>query len=346
MNDLDTLRELRADLAAPGSNALASARARLLDHAFARAPHVAPRRRVGRYVAATAAVALVVAGAVVTGYERFGPTGGSGAARPVSPSADPSQPAPDGTAQGILALASRAALAMPAAQPRAGQYRYRKEMFQVTDRTTPPELGDGGTYESWARVGGGPGRVRIVYDGGHVEDHETSGAPLDDPDYAGLWPPLTDDVLARMPTDAAAMREFVHQNQVPLAEAQTNERGNDSWPPSSDFDLCTVLLWSPLLSPEQRAAAFEAVGQLPDVSLDEDVVDSAGRHGVGIVYDGQWRRTTLIIDRDDHQLLGYIEEITSLEGIPVDVRRTLSVGSSTSYAVVDRGIVDSVDERP
>ena len=245
--------------------------------------------------------------------------------------------------------AQTVAQAPSAAPATKGQYTYIKEVYRVIQ----PNVGaseDSMTAEFWFRVGGNVGalgRLHFEYETGDVLDivrgngqtvvtqngqvvpERTLDLPKwfrDDPDPSGQW--LPDDEVATAPTNAADMLDFV--------------RGQF---PGREFDPLVDLLTQPILTPQQRAAVYEALGRLPDLGLVPDAVDATGRPGIGIVHDGP-QRVTLIPDADSYQLLGY-EKLLNFD-VPEDLRDApeLQRGSGTAVAILDLGVVDSVDERP
>lgn len=85
-------------------------------------------------------------------------------------------------------------------------------------------------------------------------------------------------------------------------------------------------------SPELRAALLELIAPL-DLAWDGDAVDPVGRSGVSLSMQVAGIRTTLVFDPTDSALLSYSSE-------------RVDQGLVTSYAFVQRGVVDSVRERP
>jgi len=343
MNDLDTLRTMRADVPPPSHDVLADARSRLLDRTGARSRWHPPRPRAGWQAAAAATIVVVLGvGAIVSTYER---AGGPDDRVHASPS-------PTDTAQSVLARAAQTVARAPSASPATqGQYSYIKMVYRVIQ----PNVGaneDDMIAEFWFRIGGNVGalgRLHFEYETGDVLDMVRSNGQTvmtqngqavtertldlpkwfrDDPDPSAGW--LPDDEVATAPTNAADMLDFV-RGQFPF--------------PGVEFDTLVGLLTQPILTSQQRAAAYEALAQLPDLSLLPDAVDATGRHGVGIVHDGP-QRTTLILDADSYQLLGY-ERLMNFDA-PEEMSDApeLQRGSGTAFAILDLGVTDRVDERP
>jgi len=350
VNDLDLLRTMRSDTPPPSQDALRRARSRLLDRAASRVRWLPPRLRAGWQTAAAATIVIVLGvGAIVSTYERAG--------GPADRSAAPTE---SDAVRVALAEAAAGARTAPAVHATKGQFWYFKEVYRVIQ----PDVGadeDNMTAEYWYRVGnerpGGLGRIHFEYEFGDVLDIVWNGSqtvvrqngqvveertlrlPLwfrDDPtDPSSRW--LPEALAATAPTTAADVVEFLRN--VPPGDN-----------PGSDLGGIIGLLFHPVLSPQQRAAACEALGQLPDLSLVPDTVDIAGRHGVGIVSDSGFSRLTLILDSSSCEVLGLettvVKPVVNPTSVPDRFRGNLQPGSGNAEAILARGVVDSVDERP
>lgn len=351
MNDLDLLRTMRSDTPPPSQDALGRARSRLLDRAASRVRWLPPRLRAGWQTAAAATIVIVLGvGAIVSTYERAGGPADHG-------NGSPSQ-SPSDTVQSVLARAAQVvAQEPPAPQATDGQYWYVKEVV----RATRSDIGadeDELTAEYWYEVGSGrPGKLgrlhyeyetgfvkdvvfhggeAVVTENGQVVDHPTQpvDAFRDDPaDPASRW--LPDDAAATAPTNAADMLHFVRdQLGLPISI------------PHLELETLFGLLYQPVLTPQQHAAAYGAIGLLAegndDFRLEPDLVDVTGRHGVGIVWGNAVFRTTYILDPSSYQVLGY-ENVTDYSRMSED---DTEHGPGLAGAIVEQGVVDSVDERP
>jgi hypothetical protein len=116
----------------------------------------------------------------------------------------------------------------------------------------------------------------VVTENGQRVDHPTQPVKAfrDDPDPSLWWP--TFDTVASVPTNAADMLNFAGQ------------WGSTRPFEGRDFTTLVGLLYHPALRPEHRAAVYGAFRQAADesnFSLAPDVVDAAGRPGIGIVFD-------------------------------------------------------------
>lgn len=148
--------------------------------------------------------------------------------------------------------------------------------------------------------------------------------------------------LSQLPTEPEALRLAVE-----------NRRGGssplDPSPASSPRGGATVerlleILSEPITSPALRAAAFNALAEIPDIGLERDVADGAGRRGdaIGWVRERGFGRR-FIFDPHTGQILAEAEMIfgpkaTAEYGAP----------AGTPYretAYLQSGIVDSTQER-
>jgi hypothetical protein len=102
------------------------------------------------------------------------------------------------------------------------------------------------------------------------------------------------------------------------------------------------ILEKPTATGAIRAAAFNALAELPDIELESDVTDVAGRHGDAIVRDGgEGIGTDYTFDPDTAQLLARGETVTHPK------RMGLDVPAGTPFrqtAFLESGIVDSASE--
>jgi len=149
--------------------------------------------------------------------------------------------------------------------------------------------------------------------------------------------------LSQLPTEPEALRLVIE-----------NRRGGgatvDSSPADSPRGGATVerlleILSEPITSPALRAAAFDALAEIPGIGFERDVADGAGRRGDAIAWvreRGFGRR--YIFDPHTGRILSSAEMIfgekyAEEKGVPPETvfRETAYLGS---------GIVDSTHERP
>lgn len=101
-------------------------------------------------------------------------------------------------------------------------------------------------------------------------------------------------------------------------------------------------------TPEQRAAAYEALARVPRVILLGDVVDRLGRPGVAVAMDvkynppsGHHFRTILVFDPETAELLEERQEV-----LPSNRYRGLPAGLIEAYATYEYAVVGRIGERP
>ncbi len=114
-------------------------------------------------------------------------------------------------------------------------------------------------------------------------------------------PELAYPDLSSVPTDPAELRLAIQNHQVP---GVSDEPGGPLGAQETIEDL-GGLLSHPNASPALRAAAFNALAELPGVELKRDVTDLAGRAGDAIGYSqGNGFRIELIFDPQTSTFLG------------------------------------------
>ncbi|WP_200304291.1 CU044_5270 family protein [Streptomyces adelaidensis] len=108
------------------------------------------------------------------------------------------------------------------------------------------------------------------------------------------------------------------------------------------FDRIGELLGETIMPPATAAALYEAAAKIPGVTLIEDAVDPAGRHGVGIrrVDERAAWATEWIFDRDTLTYLGERSYLTA------DGEMGKKGMIMSENAVLKRGVVDRYRERP
>ena len=263
MNDLRAVREFRAEVPEAGPDRLAAIHDRWTASADAtttgrsRTPAATPRigswlgrvPRLGWGVAATGALAAVLGVAVV-----FAP----GDADP-GPQGTVTTPAITtvSSTQFLLKMANTVAT-RPADHSRPDQWIYVKQLIPHTDGAGKVEYRPA---ETWWRVDGK--QTARLGDSGAVEI-APAGLAGDDRSPA-QW----QRYLASLPTDPQALLDRVRQDV-----GRSDEKAFSY--------LLALLREATFASPATNAALFRALVLIPDIQLADDVVDVAGRHGVGI----------------------------------------------------------------
>ncbi|MET7460275.1 CU044_5270 family protein [Nonomuraea sp. NPDC005501] len=337
MDDLDTLRELRSDAPAGDAGRLAPARARLLAEARGE-PESASRRafrpRLGlrsRFVPRVrpmlvAAVACMVAAVAVVVVQRQGPS------RPAEP---PRYESPSVVLEQAALVASARSTRSTGSLPRPDQWQYRRTMSTGHGE----EPGKGTVLESWTRYDGTQtagfdpwGRLR-------VENQEP------DPGDDDLTPQEYHRKLRALPTDPAELLARVrgdeHWQRLPTEEAGQED------PDARAFRVLSLYLQQQaFMPPKLEAAMYRALALIPGVGVQTDVLDGAGRKGLGVFRDDpHWAaRQYLILQPGTYRYLGDRMLWLRDERAGGDLIR--SAGQSDAWAELVSGIVDRPGERP
>jgi hypothetical protein len=343
VNEIELLRELRADLPGPRAESRASARAALIARiersqqrpASAAAP--AWRRSRPRVAAALAVVALLVAlpTLLLDGDERGQPAVGEvlRAAAAIA-ATQPAEP-PPGPGQYFYTRSREAYLTTVVFNPRCATH--------LCDREHPREATRGWSVltprlrQTWIAANGA-GRAREVsakpefltpgqrrawkeagsprLGSGHVEDFALPGQPFLD----------TSD----LPTEPEALRRLIEARKIPLVGGPPGE--------AETFTLIGDMLRNTYLPPDFRAALYRVVAELPGVESLGEVKDPVGRTGAGVAYTRGSIAQELIFDPGTSALLG--EREVAARRIPeLQVPAGTEIGSAT---YLESKVVDSL----
>jgi len=310
MNDLDQLREFRAEIPYPERPRLSPGRSTLLS--AARQPQrrrFSAARRLPWLLPATAAAAAVAVAVGLVGYSLS--TGNPPAPRP---SAAPKHPAPP--SQAVLAArllhdASAAASRMPPkTTPSPGQWIYAKLVgYEYRQGTT--------SDENW-----------ITFDGTQSAYYERPGTPIT-VHTSPVTPPanIQSDPLAAFNTDATPQTAYYALASLPTAPSQllaelaktaesvgaanlvagTPVAGHAPENKSQlEFDYLSLLLWNAAggvgAPPKAEAAAFRAMAAIPGVTIQQGITDAAGNPAIGVSDDGGYDQ--LLLDPVSYQVTG------------------------------------------
>lgn len=312
MNDLDMVRDFRAEMPLPDAPRMAEGRARLLaETAVTRARAHRTRAHRTRPPGArrtrliTVAASAVAVSAAAAGYALI-----PGAAHPAAKTGEASRQAT--LAARILREASATAERAPVrAEPAPGQWIYAKTVDYQTQAGTT-------TSENWITFDG----ARTAYygsPGGPLVEHTSaSGAPgvpkgtspLDA--FSQLVTPKTAyDALSSLPTDPPALLAEIGKAAAGAdgANIAAGDPVAGSAPRNQaqlEFDYLTVLLWNAAGGvggpPQAEAAAFRAMAALPGISVQQGVTDAAGAEAIAVSDDGGYNQ--LLLDPRTYQVLG------------------------------------------
>ena len=331
MNDLDQLREFRAELPYPERSRLTPGRTRLLSVAH-RPPHrrFSSAHRNTRFLlpATAAATAIAVAaGAALTGYSLS--TGGAPAAHPSKAAPNRSAPpaSPAVLAARVLRDASAAASRVPPkATPSPGQWIYSKTVSYESQPKGPA------SNEGW-----------ITFDGTRTAYYEGPGGPLV-VHTSPTTPPadITTDPLAAFNADITPQTAYYAIASLPAAPRQllaavgkaaeavgganlaagTPVAGHDPQNTGQlEFDYLTLLLWNAAggvgAPPAAEAAAFRAMAAIPGVTVQQGITDAANEPAIGVSDDGGYDQ--LLLDPVSYQVIGLLQRSTGVGPRPAAI---------------------------
>ena len=294
MNDLDLVRELRADVPSPTRARLAPGRARLLASISRPRPRYARRAILTVGAAAAAAIAIVIANGVVSG--------------PAARSAAPTAPVTRLTLTAQLLNTAAAAVArQPAMRPEPHQWFYTK--FVQYQYGQPLQ-----SSENWETFDGrqtayfGPDGQLIVHTS--TAPVITGGPTALDKYNADATSLTAYDALASLPPGPRALLAVVDE-QVAAVGSQNVAAGSPvSWyTPASrsglEFDYLAELLWNAAAAaapPAAEAAVFRAMATIPGVSSQQGITDVAGQPAIGLSASGG--KSQLLLDPQTYQVIG------------------------------------------
>ncbi|NJP88202.1 hypothetical protein HCN51_01800 [Nonomuraea sp. FMUSA5-5] len=263
MDDLRSLRELRAVVPEPDEAWLAQGRRRLLR----RMRGHGRGRRFGRalLVAGALGTAAAVALVVVRPQE------------PVPPAPSSGPPIVQLDADAVLARAAATVGRRKAAEvPRPTQWQYTKSLDKQPNGDTVR------ASEQWMRYDGK--QTAAFGEDGRLVISDVPPDPGDD----DLSPQQYDQKLRELPTDPKKLLAKVtrdrHWIDYPREEGVPHVVA-----PDADRAYGVIMLYLSrygVMPPELESALFEALALIPGVRIEQGVTDAAGRSGLGV-----WRET-------------------------------------------------------
>ncbi len=147
--------------------------------------------------------------------------------------------------------------------------------------------------------------------------------------------------LSRLPTEPEDLRRAVENRRG--GSSPVDPSPADSLRGGATVERLLEILSEPIASPALRAAAFNALAEIPGIGFERDVADVAGRRGdaIGWVREGGFGRR-FIFDPHTSRILARAEVIfdakaAGYQGVPDD-----TVFRETAY--LQSGIVDSTQE--
>jgi hypothetical protein len=331
VNDLDQVREFRAEVLPPDARRMYDGRSRFSAAIAAEPPRVTPLRRAfrrPRFGMVPMSVPAAVAAAVVAAVVAIGTIAVPGAGHVVRHNA---APAPRLTlTAAVLRDAAAAAAAWPASKPGAHTWFYTKSVTDVYGRAT--------TMEGWVRFDGR--EDAFLLQGRLVLNPDPAGPGGADPIAVYIANPNTMtsyDVLAALPRDPSKMLALV-------AEVVAKDRGagvsgvsvSRSTQPEREFGLLSELLWDAFAAVPPRAAAtvYRAMALIPGLHVRQGLVNAAGKPAIGLSLGDSG---LLLIDPVTYRVIGsqFTSQSVGKLGVPRDPKaRAGSVAASEAWVVV------------
>ncbi|MFI6740453.1 CU044_5270 family protein [Nonomuraea sp. NPDC050451] len=237
---------------------------------------------------------------------------------------------PVASVQELSERAARAAETDPyKTVPSPGKWLYVKESIAPLRAEPAPEVDRDRriTLELWNSV---DGRQTALDDGkGRLAIHE-SGPGVTAADLAEE-PVTPERTLAR----------------IKAAVAATSEPGADQPAEQRIVETIAQVMSEQAVERKVRAALFRALPMVQGVSVRQDAVDAAGRHGIALVYTGPWERFELILSPEDYRFLGTYGETVATRTYTAGQPREVKAGTPVVWtARLEAGIVDKPGERP
>ncbi|HYG96057.1 MAG TPA: CU044_5270 family protein [Solirubrobacterales bacterium] len=383
MDELTLMRSFRAEHVKPSPTARAAAR-QALEARFESAPAVSAqsatplrrrrlglgRRRLLAFATATATAAVVAAVLVSSS----GPTAHSAAAEilretaAVAAAGDAPTEIP-GPGQFYYRKFKRLELQswIPGGELMGGGLMTRPGAFEALMPTT----------QEWWTAADGAGRVREVAGTPRFltkEERrrwEATGSRLPspfDPEYQRKYPLAFDHALelrrglvdrevprlegfrfpdtSKLPTDPEELRRTIEGNRIPISGFNPMHPGANRLDAGRTIaQLLNILVEGRPMTPQLRAAVFNALAEMPGIEVDTDAADSLGRPGYAIrsIDRRTGGGTEYIFDPDTAEMLaeraflGDRDRSAFLKGLPsgLTIRET---------AYLETGVVDSTRE--
>jgi hypothetical protein len=328
MNEIDLLRELRAELPGPRAESRASARGALVarieqsQRPPVRATVPAWRRSRLRLVAVLAAVAALLVALptlILGGGGEVQPAIGqvlraaaaTAATQPAEPPPGPGQYFYTRSREAYLTTSVEATRAWSVLVPRIRQtWIAANGVGRARAVAAKPEFLTAGQRRAW-KAAGSP-----HLGSGGVEDFALSGQPFLD--------------TSNLPTEPKALHRLIEARKIPLVDGPPGE--------AETFTLIGDMLRNTYLPPAFRAALYRVVAELPKVELRGEVKDPVGRTGIGVAYTKGSTTHELIFDPETSALLG--EREVAARRIP---ELQVPAGTETgSVTYLESKVVDSL----
>jgi len=309
MNDLDQLRQFRAEIPYPERPRLSPGRSRLLSAAGRpRRRRFTASRRSNLLLPAAAVATAVTVAAGLTGYALS--TGSTPASRP---SAAPKHPAaPDQAVLAARLLQNASAVAgrvPPKTEPAPGQWIYSEMVgYEHGQGVTTDQnwITFDGTKSAYFLSRNGPLQVHtspIVPPsgaGGPLAAFNADATPKTAYDALASLPTAPRQLLAVLAKEAQSVGVANLTAGTPVAGQAPRNEGQ------VEFDYLSLLLWNAAggvgAPPKAEAAAFRALAAIPGVTVQQGITDAAGNPAIGVSDDGGYDQ--LLLDPVSYQVTG------------------------------------------
>ncbi|GAA4487729.1 hypothetical protein GCM10023191_016050 [Actinoallomurus oryzae] len=252
MDEMQLIGDLRRDVPAITPDAAEAARTRLTAsfEEPARPRSTRPRRRAPRLAwrvaVAGGSAAAIAAGGIVALSTGGEDGGGGGHVRAVT------------AAEVVLDRAAGAAASAPFTAPRPDQWVYQHiqsiDRLEARDQTSPQR---GDSYR-WTRASGD-----------QVVDTGLDGV-IGKPTHVSAFPPQSYASVAKLPVEPEALLRWVRSHR-PATDRTT------------DFWALSRILQDGVLPPRLKATIFQAMKELPGVTVRKGVTDLRGRAAIAVV---------------------------------------------------------------
>ncbi|MEW1844000.1 CU044_5270 family protein [Nonomuraea angiospora] len=218
--------------------------------------------------------------------------------------------------------------------PSPGRWLYVKQTIAPLRKEPEPEVDRDRrmTLETWHSL---DGKQLALDDGRGKLVTEEYGPGITGADLAKA-PVTPEEMIARIgaSVDATPVTEFDD------ADATRQER---------IFRTISQLLGEQPLVADVRAALFRALPMIEGVSVKQDAIDAAGRHGVAFDYTGAWERFEIIVSAQDYRFLGtYGESVADRTfNLPGGATRTVKAGTPLVWSArMTAKVVDKPGDQP
>lgn len=344
MNEIDLLRELRAELPGPRAERRASARGALvarIEHSqrppvrTAVPPWRRSRLRLAAALAAVAALLVALPTLIFGGDGQVQPALGQVLRQAAAVAAtQPTEP-PPGPGQYYYTRSREAYLSSVGFNPRCATHPCDGDHPWEATRTwsvLAPRI-----RQTWIAANGA-GRARVVstkpefLTAGQRKAWKAAGSPHlgsgGVEDFALSGQPFVD--TSNLPTQPKALRKLIEARKIPLVDGPPGE--------AETFTLIGDMLRNTYLPPAFRAALYRVVAELPEVELLGEVEDPVGRTGIGVAFTKGSVTHELIFDPKTSALLGE-REVAARRMPDLQVPAGTETGSAT---YLESKVVDSL----